>query len=75
MEKYRNPDGTYNGVAMFAELTGLAPEEIRWTADRLYHLMHVEGKTKEEAKVIVEEESRSSPWFKNSDGALKEAGE
>lgn len=28
MERYRNADGTYNGVGVMSDLTGLAPGEI-----------------------------------------------
>jgi len=63
-EKYRNSDGkTYNGVAMMADLTGLSREEIAWTANRIKQLIHQEGKSKEQAVVIVKEEGKSKPWI------------
>lgn len=61
--KYKNPDGkTYNGVALLADISGLSQAEIRWTADRLKHLMHVEKRSKDEAKEIVRREAAGKPW-------------
>ena len=62
MEAHRNPDGTYNGVTAMAELSGLSAAEIRWTFERLKHLIHAEGKDKEAAKEIVKTESAGRPW-------------
>ncbi len=63
-KKFRNPDGkTFNGVKMFAELTGVSEAEIQWTFDRLKQLQVVEGKSKEDAKRIVTEEARLKPWI------------
>lgn len=62
MEKHRNPDGTYNGVAVMSEMTGLSPAEIRWTFERIKHLIHAEGKDKEAAKAIVKAECVNKPW-------------
>lgn len=49
-DKHRNIDGTYNGVTLMSEISGLSQAEIRWTWERLRHLMHVDGKSKDEAK-------------------------
>lgn len=61
-DKHRNSDGTYNGITLMAEISGLSQAEIRWTWERLRHLMHVEGRTKDEAKSIVRDEARARPW-------------
>ena len=58
MNDWRNPDGTYNGIAM---LSGLSRAEVAWTADRLRSLM-ASGKTKDEAKAIVKAEAAGKPW-------------
>lgn len=63
LERHRNADGTYNGVTAMAEMSGLTPAEIKWTFDRLKHLMHVEGMTKEAAKDVVKAEAASQPWL------------
>ena len=64
MTDHRNPDGTFNGVSFFSQVTGLDQEEIKWTMERIRQLLHVEGKTKEEAKSIVREEQKLKPWVK-----------
>lgn len=63
LERHRNADGTYNGVTAMAELSGLSTAEIRWTFDRLKHLMHVDGMTKDAAKEVVKAEATSRPWL------------
>lgn len=60
---HRNANGTYNGVAIFAEITGLPEAEILWTFNRLKSLMS-DGASKDEAKRIVTEEARQKPWEK-----------
>jgi hypothetical protein len=62
MDSCRNADGTYNGVKLFARLTGLSEAEIEWTADRLKQLIVAEKKTQEEAKAIVRGEAKLLPW-------------
>lgn len=64
MEKHQNPDGTFNGVKIFSELTGLSEAEIEWTFNRMKHLLNVEKKTSEEAKEIIRKEVHSKPWLK-----------
>jgi phage I-like protein len=59
---WKNPNGTYNGVEMLAAVSGLSPKEVRWMADRLKHLLHVEKRSKDEAKAIVKAEAKSKPW-------------
>ena len=61
-DKYQSSNGNYDGAAMLSDLSGLSKNEIRWTFDRLRHLIHVEGKTKEAAKVIVKNEAVNRPW-------------
>jgi hypothetical protein len=62
-EKFRNPNGTYNGAKALSAWTGLSYEEVTWTAKRLKQLMHEDGNTKQEALGIVKEESKSKPWI------------
>lgn len=64
MKKHQNKDGTFNGVKIFAELTGLHEDEIAWMFKRMQHLLNVDKKTKEEAKIIVTEEAKQKPWIK-----------
>lgn len=59
--KWKNPDGTYNGAAMFAELTGLPQAEIEWMGRRLPELMAKHPK--QEAKRILAEEAKRQPWL------------
>lgn len=61
-DRWRNPSGTYNGVKMFSDLTGLSEAEIKWTWERTKTLINKEGKSKKEARKIIKEESRSRPW-------------
>ena len=60
-DSFRNPDGTYNGVKLFAAMTGLSEAEIAWTAKRAQRL-YAEGKTKDEVKRALTEEGRAKPW-------------
>ncbi len=60
-EKHRNTNGTYNGVSLFAELTGLPESEIAWMAARIKEL-HGKGFSVEDAKKIVRAEARRKPW-------------
>lgn len=64
MEKHRNADGTYNGVAVMAEMTGLGEIEVRWVFQRIKQLIRVEGKTRAEAVAMVKAESVDRPWEK-----------
>lgn len=61
--KYRNPDGTYNGIAALAELSGLFEAEIRWTFIRLKELMTSQGLSREQALAIVKGEAADKPWL------------
>lgn len=63
IDRWKNPGrDTFNGIKMLAELSGLSEAEVRWTADRLKQMMHVEGRSKDEAKRIVAEEAAGRPW-------------
>lgn len=64
IERWSNGDGTYNGVAILAELSGLAPAEVAWTAARLKQLIGVEGRPATEAKAIVTAEAKETPWLR-----------
>lgn len=61
-DDYRNQDGTYDGAALLAALSGVSREEIIWTFNRLKYLRQVEGKSAQEAKRIVDEERTAQPW-------------
>jgi hypothetical protein len=63
MDQWKNPNGTYNGAQMLADVSGLSIEEIQWTANRFKHLLHVEKRSTIEAKAIVKAESASKPWL------------
>lgn len=58
---YRNENGTYNGAAMMADLTGLSREEILWTWKRLKELKE-QGLSADDMKATVAEEAKSKPW-------------
>src|SRR3546814_18368211 len=61
--RHQNPDGTWNGAGVFAEITGLSQAEVQWTFDRLKHLMIVERRRSEERRVGKECVSTcSSRW-------------
>ncbi len=55
--KHRNPNGTYNGVSYFSEVTGLSQEEIAWTAARVRELRE-QGFGKEELLATVKREAK-----------------
>lgn len=57
----RNPDGTWNGVATMALITGLSEAEIRWTWDRLSAMLK-SGMDKQEALRLVKEQAKEQPW-------------
>lgn len=62
-EKWRNPGkDTYNGAAMFAELTGIPRAEIVWMAERMKELKAA-GVPKEDWSGIVKAESAAKPWL------------
>lgn len=58
---HRNANGTYNGVTIFAEITGLPEAEILWMFNRLKELM-ASGVNKTDAKAIVADEGQRKPW-------------
>lgn len=67
-EAYKNPDGeTYNRVKLLHDLSGglISEKEIFWMSQRMFQLMNVEGKSKEETLSIVREESKNKPWEKD----------
>lgn len=65
-DAFKNADGTYNGVALFSEMTGLSQAEIRWTFDRLKHLLHVEKLSKADAVAQIRQEAAAKPWLQPS---------
>lgn len=65
MSLVRNPDGTYNGVAAMARMSGLSEDEVAWTFNRIQRLMGREKRSKEETLAIVAEEAKLKPWIKS----------
>lgn len=63
---YRNPNGTYDGVAMLSDLSGIPRAEVEWTAGRLSQLIARENRPKAEALAMVKEEVKSKPWEKQT---------
>ena len=63
LSEWKNEDDTYNGVNMLAVLSGLPKDEIQWIFNRLKHLMHIEGLSKESAKAQVAQEASDKPWL------------
>jgi hypothetical protein len=61
---FRNQDGTYNGIALLAAMSGLEQREVQWTADRIRQLMVVEKRPREEAVATVTEECKGKSWLK-----------
>lgn len=59
--KHRNPDGTYNGAAALAELSGLDEREVRWMYRRTRALLD-EGLPLDTARARVREEAPLKPW-------------
>ncbi|NID14394.1 hypothetical protein [Luteibacter yeojuensis] len=59
--KWKNENGTYNGAAMFAELTGIPQEEIVWSANRMKELK-AQGVPRDQWSRIVGEEAKLKPW-------------
>lgn len=62
-DRFRNADGTYDGVGMMAAISGLSRDEIRWTIDRMKQLLS-EGRTTDEAKAILKSEAKDRLWEK-----------
>jgi len=61
MERFRNPNGNYDGAAFFAELTGIPKEEILWMAKRTKELL-ASGVGRHEAVRRVKLEAAQKPW-------------
>jgi len=57
-----NGDGTYNGLAMLSQLSGIPYDEVCWTAKRLQTLKRA-GTSSDEAKAIVKREAQTKPWL------------
>ena len=66
IERYKNPDGkTYNGVAFFADLLKIPPEEVAWMAERTRQLKSEGVATAREISQRIRVEARSRPWNTN----------
>lgn len=61
IERWRNENGTFNGIKMLADLSGRPEPEVAWIADRVKTLM-AEGKTKDQITPILNEEAKAEPW-------------
>lgn len=57
MVDHRNPDGTFNGATMLAELSGLSTEEIKWTWERAKELK-AQGMAKDLIAATLKHEAR-----------------
>lgn len=62
----QNPDGTFNGSAVMAELTGLSEEGVRWAWQRMVQLVREEGMAKAEARALVAKEIQRRPWERDT---------
>lgn len=62
IERWRNENGTFNGIKMMSDLSGRPEAEVAWIAERVKTLM-AEGKTKDQIKTILDDESKSEPWM------------
>lgn len=65
MIRWRNPDGTYNGVKALAALSHLSEDEVAWTFNRLKYWLFHKKKSVDEAKALVAEEAKDQPWKKS----------
>lgn len=61
MSDFRNENGTYNGVAALAAITGIDPAEVEWTAKRIQALTKA-GVPKPYILAIVKAERKNKPW-------------
>jgi hypothetical protein len=62
MSKYQNPDGTYNGVAFMAAMSGLSEDEILWTWERAKALKAA-GHDEKFVADKLREEGLKKPWL------------
>ena len=62
--QFRNQDGTYDGVAALASLTGLSYAEVAWSAQRIKHLLTTTNLSRQEVVKQVRKEAESKPWIK-----------
>lgn len=60
---FANGDGTYNGVALLAALTGMPASEVAWTAERIKALT-AQSLPRPYIHAVVTEERKSEPWNK-----------
>lgn len=63
IERWRNPDGTYDGARALADISGLSREEVLWTFNRMKELK-ARGMSAEEYKAQVAREVKDKPWLK-----------
>lgn len=61
LRQFRNQDGTYNGVAFLANMTGLSYAEVEWTARRIKELL-LSGMDRKEAVALVKQEAKEGKW-------------
>lgn len=62
--QFRNQNGTYDGVAALAALTGLSYVEVAWSAERIKQLLATTDLTRQQVVSQVREEAKTKPWNK-----------
>ena len=62
VEANRNPDGTVNGIAALAQLSGLDQREITWMVRRSMEL-RTAGWNAEQVKGVLRKEGAAKPWL------------
>lgn len=62
--QFRNQNGTYDGAAVLAALTGLSYVEVAWSAKRIKDLLATTNMTRQQVVSQVREEAKTKPWNK-----------
>ncbi len=61
IRQFRNQNGTYDGVAFMASITGLSYAEVEWTARRIKELI-LSGMSRTDAVALVKVEAKEKKW-------------
>ena len=61
LQQFRNQNGTYDGVAFLASMTGLSYGEVEWTARRIRELILC-GTSRSDAVALVKQEAKEGKW-------------
>ena len=59
--EFKNPDGTFNGLAFMAEFSGLSEAEIKWMWNRMKEIRS-EGTPTNQITDILRKEAINRPW-------------